>query len=227
MKRILRYVTLILLGTMMPAAAQAQDRGKAADLARLSLEELMAMEVTTVSRREQRAEQVAAAISVVTHDDIRRSGLRSVPELLRLVPGVQVARVNASNWAVSVRGFNDVYSNKLLVLIDGRSLYNRAFSGVFWNAEDLLVDDIDRIEVIRGPGGSIWGANAVNGVINIVTRSARNTHGALVRLSQESFDGTQAGLRYGGSAGNTDYRLYSQWSAHDQSQLGPAHRDTR
>jgi iron complex outermembrane receptor protein len=221
MTRILRFFTIGVLAVAIPGIARAQSSGDTSDLARLSLEELMAMEVTTVSRREQRAEGVAAAVSVITQDDIRRSGLRSVPELLRLVPGVQVARVNASNWAVSVRGFNDVYSNKLLVLIDGRSIYNHAFSGVFWNAEDLLIDDIDRIEVIRGPGGSIWGANAVNGVINIVTKSARNTEGTLVRLSQKSFDGTQGAFRYGGSVRNTSYRLYSQWSNHGQSQLGP------
>ena len=112
---------------------------------------------------------------VITQDAIRRSGLRTLPELFRLAPGVQVAQLTSSSWAVSIRGFNDQFSNKLLVLIDGRSIYKRVFSGVFWDAEDLVLEDIDRIEIIRGPGGAVWGANAVNGVINIVT-NPRATH---------------------------------------------------
>ena len=127
--------------------------------------------------------------------------MRTLPELFRLVPGVQVAQINSSNWAVSIRGFNDQFSNKLLVLIDGRSIYQRAFSGVFWDAEDMVLDDIDRIEVIRGPGGAVWGANAVNGVINIVTKSAKDTQGTLVRVGAGTFDRAQATARYGGSVG--------------------------
>src|SRR5688572_25318240 len=133
---------------------------------------LMEIEVTSASRHEQSADDVPAAGYVITRDEIRRSGLTSIPELLRLAPGVQVARINSNKWAVSVRGFNGrLYSNKLLVMIDGRSIYNPAFSTVLWDTEDLLIEDIDHIEVIRGPGGAMWGANAVNGVINIITRS--------------------------------------------------------
>ena len=119
----------------------------------------------------------AAAVYVITAEDIRRSGLTSVPELLRLAPGVQVAQINGSKWAVSVRGFNGLYSNKLLVLIDGRTVYNPIFAGVTWDSEDLMVENIDQIEIVRGPGGAVWGANAVNGVIKVVTKKAahRNT----------------------------------------------------
>ena len=137
----------------------------------MSIEDLMNIEITSASRKEQRAADVAAAVFVITHDDIRRSGMTTIPDLLRLAPGVQVAQINSNKWAVSVRGFNGLYANKLLVLVDGRSVYNRLFSGVLWDAEDLMLDDIDRIEVIRGPGAAMWGANAVNGVINIVTKS--------------------------------------------------------
>jgi iron complex outermembrane receptor protein len=154
----------------------------------------------------------AAAVYVVTADDIRRAGARTLPEVFRLVPGVQVAQVNANSWAVSVRGFNDLVPNKLLVLIDARSIYNRAHSGVFWNTVDLLVDDIERVEVIRGPGGSMWGANAVNGVINVVTKTAADSQGGLVRLEAGTSDYSQGVARYGGRAGDLSYRAYSQWS---------------
>ena len=215
-----RLVIGLVLASV-PATALAQGRqGTPLELLGMSLKELMSLEITTAGRREQPVEEVAAAVHVITQDDIRRSGIRTLPELFRLVPGVQVARVNSNNWAISMRGFNEPYSNKLLVLVDGRSIYNRSFSGVFWSTEDLLVDDIDRIEVIRGSGGSVWGANAVNGVINIVTRSAADTQGLLVRLGQESFDGAQVAVRYGGSAGKARYRLFSQWTDHRSSSLG-------
>ena len=179
----------------------------------------MQIQVTSASRKEQRAGAVAAAIFVLTQDDIRRSGMRTLPELLRLVPGVQVAQINASNWAVSIRGFNGQFSNKLLVLIDGRSIYRRSFSGVFWNAEDVVLDDIERIEVVRGPGGAVWGANAVNGVVNIVTKSAENTQGTSVRVSGGPFDRAQAGARYGGSFGQGAYRAYAQATANGETRL--------
>jgi iron complex outermembrane receptor protein len=179
----------------------------------------MKIEITSAARKVQRADEVPAAVFVITQDAIRRSGLRTLPELFRLAPGVQVARLSASNWAVSIRGFNDQFSNKLLVLIDGRSIYKRVFSGVFWDAEDLVLEDIDRIEIIRGPGGAVWGANAVNGVINIVTKTARNTQGTLVRLGAGTFDRAQATVRHGGLIGSTAYRVYSQWSARGGTDL--------
>jgi iron complex outermembrane recepter protein len=219
MNNITRLLVLGIVLTAFASPARAQGGNPEPDFFRLSLQELMALEVTTASRREQRTEDVAAAVYVITREDIRRSGFRTLPELFRLVPGVQVARVNASNWAISVRGSNGPYANKLLVLVDGRSIYNRGFSGVFWSTEDLLVDDIDRIEVIRGSGGAVWGANAVNGVINIVTRSAADTQGLVARVGYESFDGAQGAVRYGGTAGTMSYRLFSQWSEHDASKL--------
>jgi len=133
---------------------------------------------------------------------------------------VQVARINSNKWAVAVRGFNGLFDNKLLVLVDGRTVYNRAYSGVIWNVQDLLLDDIDRIEVIRGPGAAIWGANAVNGVINIITKSAADTQGVLARAGGGTFEGQTAAIRYGGARGNTAYRVYSQWADHRQSTLG-------
>jgi iron complex outermembrane receptor protein len=197
-----------------PGPAQAQTARQGIDLSRASLEELMNLEVTSAARKPQRAQDVAAALYVITREDIRRSGSTSLPEILRLVPGMQVARINANKWAVSIRGFNNLHSNKLLVLIDGRSIYNRVFSGVLWDAQDIAVADIDRIEVIRGPGGSVWGANAVNGIINIITRSAADTRGAAVDVSAGNFERSHVGLRYGGALRRVAYRVYSQWSSH-------------
>lgn len=210
---VLRTIALFILSTL-PSTSLAQS--PAPDLSHMSIEDLMNIEVTSASRKEQRASDVASAVFVITHDDIRRSGLTSIPELLRLAPGVDVAQINSNKWAVSVRGFNGLYANKLLVLVDGRSVYTRLFSGVLWDALDLMLDDVDRIEVIRGPGAAMWGANAVNGVINIVTKTAAETQGGLVRVDAGR-SGRQAGLRYGGTAGATRYRLYAQWTGRAQS----------
>jgi iron complex outermembrane receptor protein len=184
------------------------------DLARVSLEELMHIKITSAERKEERADEVSAAVFVITHDDIRRSGMTKLPELFRLVPGMQIAQINANEWAVAVRGFNNLYSDKLLVLIDGRSLYNRAFSGVFWDAQNMMVSDIDRIEVIRGPGGVTWGSNAVNGVINIITKSAADTKGTLVDVDAGTFERMSGAVRHGGSLGAVDYRVSTRWSDH-------------
>ena len=215
------FTRVLLLAAMvlsagMPARAQTI---RPADLGGVSLEDLMKIQITAASRREQRVEDIPAAVFVLTQDDIRRSGMRSLPELFRLVPGVQVAQLTSSNWAISIRGFNDQFSNKLLVLIDGRSTYKRAFSGTFWDAEDLFIDDIDRIEVIRGPGASVWGANAVNGVINVVTKTAKDSRGLLVRLGGGGFDRGHASARYGGSLKGADYRVYSQWTTKGDTRL--------
>src|ERR1700691_2113267 len=146
----------------IPACPQTPPK----DLANESLEDLMNITVTSVSRQEQKVSRTAAAIFVITAEDIRRSGATNIPDLLRMVPGVDVEQINANTWAVSARGFNGRLSNKLLVLIDGRTLYTPTFDGTFWDVVDLPLEDIERIEVIRGPGGSVWGTNAVNGVIN-------------------------------------------------------------
>ncbi len=218
--RVSRSLLLMLVGLLaIPRAGLAQ----VPNLSETSIEDLMKIEITSASRKAQRAEDVAAAIFVITRDDIRRSGMTSLPDLLRLVPGVEVAQFNASRWAVTVRGFNALYANKLLVLVDGRSVYNQIFSGVFWDAEDVMLDDIDRIEVIRGPGAALWGANAVNGVINILTTSAADTQGGLVRVDAGRA-GEQGAVRYGGTLGAASYRLYTQWTRRDQTLATP---DTR
>ena len=205
-----------LLAVPAPGLAQTP----VPDLSQISIEDLMNLEITSASRKEQRVADVAAAVFVITHDDIVRSGMTTIPDVLRMAPGVDVAQINSNKWAVSIRGFNGLYANKLLVLIDGRSVYSRIFSGVLWDAEDVMLDDVDRIEVIRGPGAAIWGANAVNGVINIVTKAAGETQGGRVQV-EGGRAGDQASVRYGGAVGAVDYRLYSQWTERGQSFVSP------
>jgi iron complex outermembrane receptor protein len=165
----------VLLASFV-ASAGAQTIA-ASSLADMSLEELANLEVTSVSRRAERLADAPAALYVITGEDIRRSGVTSLPEALRLAPNLEVARIDSRQYAISARGFNNAIGNKLLVLIDGRIVYTPLFSGVFWDAQDTLLDDVERIEVISGPGATLWGANAVNGVINIITRRASDTHG--------------------------------------------------
>ena len=190
--------------TSTEAAAPPQGAGPTdQDLTRLSLEELAMVEVTSVSRRPEALAEAAAAIFVITADDIRRSGATSLPEVLRLAPNLNVQRVNAGDYAISARGFNGFEtSNKLLVLIDGRSVYSTLQSGVFWDGRTIMLEDIERIEVLGGPGGTLFGANAVNGVINVITRSAAETQGGLVQAGVGSEDNTLS-LRYGGAVGET------------------------
>src|SRR3984957_343510 len=171
---------LFLVGISVHCAGQTPASPVANGLADASLEELMNIEVTSVSKKAQRLSSTAASVFVITSEDIRRSGITVLPELLRLAPGVQVARLSSGSWAIGIRGFNDEFSNKLLVLVDGRSVYNVFYTGVFWDTLNLPIDDIERIEVIRGPGAAMWGTNAVNGVINIITKSAKSTHGGMV-----------------------------------------------
>ena len=169
-------LTAILALLSLPAWSQQ----KSADLAQESLEDLMNVEVTSVSKTEETLSRTAAAVFVISPEDISRSGAKNIPDLLRMVPGMDVAQINANTWAINVRGFNARFSNGLLVLLDGRPVYTQTFGGVFWDVLDLPVEDIERIEVIRGPGGSVWGANAVNGVVNIITKKSSETHGGLV-----------------------------------------------
>jgi iron complex outermembrane recepter protein len=198
----------------LPGWAQngSAQNATASDLSQFSLEDLMNVEVTSVSKKEQKLSKTGAAVFVITQEDIRRSGATNIPDLLRLVPGVEVARVNSSTWAISIRGFSKIYANKVLLLIDGRSIYNNTSSSVFWDQEIIPLEDIDRIEIIRGPGGTIWGANAVNGVINIITLRAKETQGVLLRTgtgSEQSLDGL---VQYGGTAGSRgNYRAYGRY----------------
>ncbi len=195
------------------------------DFTKLSLEELMDVEVTSVSKRRQRVADAAAAVFVIGQEDIRRSGATSVPELLRMIPGVEVARIDANKWAVSIRGFNGRFSSKLLVVIDGRSVYNPLYSGVFWNAQDVVLEDVERIEVIRGPGATVWGANAVNGVINIITKSARDTQGTLLSAGGGTKEYGFGTARFGGKAGDkVAYRGYVKSLAVDDSPIASGDR---
>ena len=217
MSRSVRVLAALAVATSVATRAYAQSRTP--DLFSLTLEELMHVEVTSASRHEQRAEDVPAAVYVMTQEEIHRSGMTTIPDLLRLVPGVQVAQANSNKWAVSVRGFNGLASNKTLVMVDGRSIYNPAFSTVLWDTEDLLIDDIDRIEVVRGPGAAMWGANAVNGVINIITKPSSATRGVLARVSTGTFETASASLRYGGALGRTTYRVFAQGADHGDSTM--------
>ena len=174
----------------------------------LSLEELISLDVpdvTSVSKRKQRLMDSPAAVYVMSDEDIRRSGATSIPEALRMVPGVQVARLNSNTWSISTRGFNYIFANKLLVLIDGRTVYSPLFSGVNWDVQDTMLEDIARIEVIRGPGAALWGANAVNGVINIITKHAADTQGGLLSTGFGSEEKAFGTYRYGGELGDDGY----------------------
>lgn len=206
----IKIISAVLLAALTSGVAQGQQSNPG-DLANKSLDELINIKVTSPSKREERLFQSATAVYVITQEDIRRSGMTSIPDLLRMVPGLDVAQIDGTKWAVGARGFNGRFANKLLVLIDGRSVYSPETSGVYWEALGVPLEDIERIEVIRGPGGTLWGANAVNGVINIITKKAVETQG--VELTAVA--GTEYGeslLQYGGKAGNSAYfRTYAQY----------------
>jgi iron complex outermembrane receptor protein len=203
----------------MPAWAVADAPGGGArELTEMSLEELMNEPVTSVSRKEQKLSQVAAAIFVINQEDIRRSGALNIPDLLRMVPGLDVAQINASTWAISARGFNDEFSNRLLVLIDGRAVYQPTYGGVNWDTQDVPLEDIERIEVIRGAGATVWGANAVNGVINVITLQAKDTQGALITAGGGTQDKGFGTARYGGTMGeDVSYRVFAKYLDHSDS----------
>jgi len=199
---------LVFSALLAPAAVGAQTM-RVADLADLSIEELGNIQITSVSRHAERLSDAPAAIFVITGEDIRRSGATRLPEALRLAPNLEVARVSASSYAISARGFNNTAANKLLVLIDGRIVYTPLFSGVFWDAQDVMLEDVERIEVISGPGATLWGANAVNGVINVITRRASDTQGAFAYAQSGNLE-RGYGARYGGAEGNVSYRAYGR-----------------
>src|ERR1700735_4175630 len=178
-------------------------------LKNLTLEQLGDIEVTTASKEPVEVWQTPAAIYVITHDDIMRSGATSIPEALRLAPGVEVARIDGNKWSIGIRGFGTRLSRSVLVLIDGRNVYTTLLAGTYWEVQDMVMEAIDSIEVIRGPGGTIWGPNAVDGVINIITKTSKDTHGALVNAGGGNLDQGFFNARYGGGNGKTfDYRIY-------------------
>src|SRR6185312_13031171 len=220
-----KIAAALLLPWLLLGSAFAQEQPSAEEAVqtykKMSLTELMDLDVTSVAKQPEPYGQAPAAIQVITSEDIARSGASSLPEAMRLADNLEVAQKNSHDWAISARGFNTALGNKLLVLMDGRSVYTPLFSGVFWDVQDYLLQDIDRIEVISGPGGTLWGANAVNGVINITTKSAKDTQGLYV----EGGGGSQlqyfGGARYGGTiTSNVYYRVYGKYFQRDNEVFG-------
>jgi iron complex outermembrane recepter protein len=206
------FLALWLGVTLGSASADTPDSENGDNpLKSLSLEQLGSVKVTTASKAPEEVWNTTAAIFVITHDDIERSGVTTIPEALRLAPGVEVARIDSSKWAIGIRGFGSRLSRSVLVLIDGRTVYTTLIAGTYWEVQDYLLEDIDRIEVIRGPGGTIWGPNAVNGVINIITKNTKDTHGDYVDLGSGNINSGVFDARYGNGDGKTfDYRVYSK-----------------
>ncbi len=222
-----RFAACLLAGALLVCAQELTwaDTGPSSDqsgqpeasstgaLKQMSLEQLMNVEVTSVTKEPQKLLQAPAAIQVITSEDIRRSGATTLPEALRLADNLEVAQINAHDWAISARGFNTNLADKLLVLIDGRAVYTPLYGGVLWSVQDYPLADIDRIEVISGPGGTLWGANAVNGVINIITKSAHDTQGLLAQTASGNELQEQSILRYGGElAPDVYWRVYGKYT---------------
>jgi iron complex outermembrane recepter protein len=202
----------LIYGTRLYAAEAEGDPSTQNSLKQMTLEQLSQIEVTTPAKQPEKAFSTPAAIFVITSEDIRRSGATSIPEALRLAPGVEVARIDSDKWSIGIRGFGSRLSRSVLVLIDGRTVYTTLLAGTYWEVQDTLLEDVDRIEVIRGPGGTIWGPNAVNGVINIITKRATETQGTLVSLGGGNVDQGFLNARYGGSYGTKlHYRAYGKW----------------
>jgi len=210
-----RGATLCLFAAMlMPILSWASDRP--VDLTELSLEDLFNTEVTSVSKKPEKLLDAPAAVFVISQEDLRRSGATSIAEVLRMVPGLQVASIDANKWAISARGFNGRFANKLLVLVDGQSMYTHIWSGVFWNQLTSCLDNIERIEVIRGPGASLWGANAVNGIINVITKSAEDSMGGRIRAGFGTEERGFGNVLYSGKLGERAwYRTYLKFSNRD------------
>ena len=216
---------LLAVAALLLAAPTGAEEPRARDLKRLSLEQLLETEFVSLSKKPERRGQAAAAVSIITGEDIKRSGVRSIPEALRLAPGTQVARVDSNKWAIGIRGFASRLSGAQLALMDGRSLYTPLFAGIYWEVQDTFLEDIDRIEVIRGPGGALWGANAVNGIVNILTKSAKDTQGVLLQGGGGTEERGFGGFRYGGTLGEaTHFRVYGKYFDRDAGR-SPGIRD--
>src|SRR5580704_2967363 len=207
----LAAVLLLVLQVGVPRDAMAADQPGQTDqsLKNLSLSELGNIQVTTVSKEPEVVWKTPAAIFVITQQDIQRSGATSIPEALRLAPGVEVARISADEWSIGIRGFGSRLSRSVLVLMDGRIVYSPLTAGVYWEVQDYVMEDIDHIEVIRGPGGTIWGPNAVNGVINIITKPTKDTQGLFASAGGGNLEQGFANFRYGGDDGDLTYRVYA------------------
>ena len=224
MRKHTNFIISLIAGIIFAVSytsAQAQDDlTSPVSLKKLSVEQLMDIEVTSVSKRSEKLAEAASAIQVITQEAIHRSGATSLPEALRLAANLEVAQIDAHQWAISARGFNSTTANKLLVLIDGRTVYTPLYAGVFWDMQDTLLEDIERIEVISGPGATLWGANAVNGVINITTRRAEDTQGMLVTAAAGNELRSDGSLRYGGKLADAmHYRVYAKYSDRDDTVL--------
>jgi iron complex outermembrane receptor protein len=218
----IRLSRAVLLSLVLPSICWCQD---ATDLTQLSVDDLSKVQVTSASKKTESLSEAPAAIFVLTQEMIRQAGITTLPEALRMVPGLYVTQTNSHAWQISTRGFSGINNRKMLVLVDGRSVYSPAFGGVFWDLEDIPLENIERIEVIRGPGGTLWGANAVNGVINIVTRSADRSAGITVSTSADLYTGYTSFIQYGGAMGDhLNYRVYgkaSYWEPLDLSSGTP------
>ena len=216
----MRSRLLAIVFTLIAARGLAQSQAQLEELKRLSIEELAETDVTSVSRRSERLVDSAAAISVITGEDLRRLGVMTVPQALRLAGHLHVSQVAGPQYAISARGFAISTANKLLVLIDGRTVYSPVFAGTFWEVQDIIIADIDRIEVTRGPGGAVWGANAMNGVINIITKSAADTRGTFVNAAAGSSVLGPWAIRHGGRFGASgSYRAYAKVRFEDSHQF--------
>jgi iron complex outermembrane receptor protein len=206
----------VLFFQLVPLVSDVLAQKSRPDIGDITLDALANAEITSVSKKEEKLSQIAAAVFVITQEDIRRSGAANIPELLRMVPGLDVAQIDANKWAITARGFNERYADKLLVMIDGRTVLTPLSSGVNWDAQDTILDDIERIEVLRGPGASVWGANAVNGVINIITKKAKDTQGGLVTEGGGSQERESGAVRYGAAMGNRGfYRVFAKYVNRD------------
>ena len=188
LRPLLRYLSGLIAALIVGVTVRviwAQHR-PTSDLSEASLEDLMNIKVTSVPKKQEKLGKAAAAVYVISQEEIRSSGATNIPDLLRMAPGLEVAQITSNTWAITARGFNGRFANKLLVLIDGRTVYDPAFSGVYWDAQDLVLQDIERVEVIRDPGATVWGANAVNGVVNIITKDSKETQGGLLTGDRRS-----------------------------------------
>ncbi|GAV21076.1 outer membrane receptor for ferrienterochelin and colicins [Mariprofundus micogutta] len=213
--RMIKLVLPVMAAGLSSIPVMAAERYSPDDLLSMNIEDLVNVKVTTLSKREETYMSTAGAVFVITNDDIRRSGVRSIPDALRLAPGLQVSQTNSNQFQIGIRGQTDFWTDLLLVMVDGRPVYNTTFSGVWWVAQNYPLEEIERIEVVRGPGGAIWGSNAVNGVINIITKNAGATQGLRVTAGTGTEETGFGNIRYGASIGKLDYRLYAMRETRD------------